>query len=129
MKQILILMTVLIFFIGKSYGQTIPKDKQLHIYAGTVVSGWGYIIPQSKNLWAQAAYGVGSSVVAGAGKELVDLGGFGTPDIKDFGATVIGGIVTVGVITAVRGILNINKHKRNNSSFRLVVNNYPINLN
>lgn len=107
MKKLCILLVVLIS--TASYSQKIARDKQLHLGAGFLVGAWGTLIPEDKNL-KPILYGIGASVVAGAGKELVDMGGFGKPDIKDFGATVIGGVVSVGIITGVKAI--IKHHKR-----------------
>jgi hypothetical protein len=92
----------------------IAKDKQLHLGAGAVVASWGYMLPVQSTGWKPFVYGVGSATVAGMGKELADLGGFGTPDFKDLGATVIGGIVSVGIITGFKAIF----HKSNNSRRR-----------
>ena len=108
-------------FSVQGFTQTIPKDKQLHIYAGSVVSAWSYTIPDNRTLWKPAIYGIGGSVIVGGGKELMDMTGFGTPDIKDFYATVVGGIITTGLITGVREMVRIHKtrvktgksHRRN----------------
>ncbi len=82
----------------------IAKDKQLHLGAGAVVGSWGYLLPTQSTGWKPVAYGIGTATIAGMGKELSDLGGFGTPDWKDLGATVIGGVVSVGIITGFRAI-------------------------
>jgi hypothetical protein len=86
-------------------GQVIARDKQLHIGAGAVVAGWGTLIPQNNKGWKPFIYGVGSATIAGVGKEVTDLGGFGTPDFKDLGATVLGGVVSAGIITGVKAII------------------------
>jgi hypothetical protein len=94
------------------YSQAIPKDKQLHLGAGSVVSAWGTMIPASDDhLWKPLVYGIGAATVAGAGKEILDMGGFGTPDVKDFGATVLGGVISTGIVVGVKAIIK-HKHKR-----------------
>lgn len=98
---IALLVLISITFPGHSQ---IAKDKQLHLGAGAVVSSWGYMIPTQSSGWKPVAYGIGTATIAGVGKELSDMGGFGTPDWKDLGATVIGGVVTVGIITGFRAI-------------------------
>lgn len=92
------------------FSQTIPIDKQLHLYAGITVGAWGTLIVPQETLWKPAAYGMGSAIIAGAGKEIIDFGGFGTPDWKDFGSTVVGGIVGVGIVTGAKVITR--KHKK-----------------
>jgi hypothetical protein len=82
----------------------IAKDKQLHLGAGAIVGGWGYLLPSQSTGWKPVAYGIGTATIAGVGKEISDMGGFGTPDWKDLGATVIGGVVSVGIITGFRAI-------------------------
>ena len=115
-KSIIILM--LMSIIISVNAQMIQRDKQLHLGAGAVVGAWGSIIPQNQTGVKPFLFGVGASAVAGAGKELVDLGGFGTPDIKDFGATVIGGIVSVGAMQGIKAILKaVKKHKSYNNVY------------
>lgn len=100
----LLLITTLCLVILSADSQ-VPKDKQLHAGAGATIAAWAYIIPLERdNDWKCAAWGIGVATLAGAGKELADMGGFGTPEWKDFGATVIGGIMSVCVITGIRHI-------------------------
>ena len=100
-----IALSIAIFSVMPVHGQ-IAKDKQMHLGAGAVVGSWGYMIPAESKGWKPIVFSIGSATVAGVGKELVDMGGFGTPDIKDLGATVIGGVVTAGIITGVRAIFH-----------------------
>jgi hypothetical protein len=95
----------------------IAKDKQLHLGAGAVVGSWGYLLPSQSTGWKPVAYGIGTATIAGVGKELSDLGGFGTPDWKDLGATVIGGVVSVGIITGFRAIF---RHHGNNTKRQML---------
>jgi hypothetical protein len=95
----------------------IAKDKQLHLGAGAIVGSWGYMLPTQTAGWKPVAYGIGTATIAGVGKELSDLGGFGTPDWKDLGATVIGGVVSVGIITGFRAIF---RHQSNHSKRQML---------
>ena len=97
----------------------IAKDKQLHRGAGAVVAGWGYLLPSAASGWKPMVYGLGSATIAGAGKELADLGGFGTPDWRDLEATVIGGAVSVGIIMGVKAIFK-RDHNHSNKQRRFV---------
>lgn len=87
-------------------------DKQLHFYAGATVAGWGSLTVDQTTLWKPAVAGITWAALTGAGKEVADMVGFGTPEWKDFGATVIGGIVSVGIITGIKVIIRHKKHKR-----------------
>jgi hypothetical protein len=107
---------LLISLFMSAHGQ-IAKDKQLHLGAGAVVGGWGYLIPKQTTSWKPIAYGIGTATIAGVGKELTDLGGFGTPDLKDLGATVIGGVVSVGIIAGVKAIIKTTKRNRRMVSY------------
>lgn len=89
-----------------------------------MVSAWGSMIPQDNTGWKPFIYGVGAATIAGAGKELADLGGLGTPDLKDLGATILGGIISVGIITGVKAIIKktpIVRRKRLHAQRRKVL--------
>ncbi|MBK7712024.1 MAG: hypothetical protein IPJ37_14440 [Bacteroidales bacterium] len=110
-----LLSMIIVIFLSIPAKSQIPKDKQLHLGAGAVVAGWGYMLPTQSSGWKPLVYGLGSATIAGAGKELADMGGFGTPDWKDLRATVIGGVVSVGVIMGVKAIFKThrtNKQRR-----------------
>jgi hypothetical protein len=111
-RTIFTILTLITLSASVLQGQKIAIDKQLHIGAGAVVGAWGTLIPQDQKGIKPFVFGIGASAIAGAGKEIVDLGGFGTPDIKDFGATVIGGIISVGMVQGVKAIVHtVKKHK------------------
>lgn len=80
-------------------------DKLLHFSAGygtsTIVTG----VANKHAVW----YGIGSSVIIGAGKEIYDIK-HGTVDGMDFVATVIGGVVGSYVIYGVKK-LHIKRNK------------------
>lgn len=61
-----------------------PRDKVYHLVAGVLVSlvFWPFFPP---------IIGFFASVFAGAGKEIRDTMGYGTPEWNDFFATIAGG--------------------------------------
>lgn len=89
-------MKILIFLLiaTKLFSQ---QDKILHFSVGcgisTVVTG----VTDKHAVW----YGIGSSVIIGAGKEIYDIK-HGNPDAKDFIATTIGGVVGSCVIYGIK---------------------------
>ena len=107
----------LIFFCLTTSAQ-IPKDKQYHLYAGATIGAWGMMTID--NQYLKPIYGIGWATIAGVGKELIDLGGFGTAEWKDIGATIIGGCISVGIITAIHGIFKNRKQNK----YRMLVNGF-----
>jgi hypothetical protein len=124
MKNFLIILILFIWLVPCN-SQTIPIDKQLHLYAGAVVGTWGTLTVSQETLWKPAVYGLGFATAAGAGKELIDFGGFGTPDWKDFGSSVLGGIVGVGITTSIKVI--VRKHKQKHCKQKYKYNTKPVN--
>jgi hypothetical protein len=84
--------------INNSYGQMIPKDKQLHLGAGFVIGTWGYFTNGDKYGWKRARNGMIAVTVAGVGKETFDVMCGGKFDLKDLAADYIGGIVSIGIL-------------------------------
>ena len=76
-----------------------PLDKTLHFSAGYLTSVSGYIIAKKLNAKHPMIIGISSSILVGAGKEIVYdyLLKKGTPTVNDFIWTAIGG--GYGVIT------------------------------
>jgi len=64
----------------------IPIDKQAHFWAGAAIAA-------SVTLYAGPLFGLAACVLAGAGKEVYDATGRGTPDVWDFVATAAGAVV------------------------------------
>lgn len=64
----------------------IALDKQAHFWAGAAIAS-------TVTLYSTPLTGLGVAAIAALGKELFDLSGRGTPDIKDFLCTVAGAIV------------------------------------
>ena len=105
------LFTLFVFLPIFVASQTVPVDKQYHIGAGIVIGTWGTFAGNSLNLDAErsAAFGIGAVFVAGLGKELWDELDYGGFDMKDLGATMIGGAVGVGLTYAGLKIFKKNK--------------------
>ncbi len=123
---ILILLSILTI---NSYSQMIPRDKQLHMGAGAVIGAWGMLTTQDNNgmnLWKPARNGMIWGIGAGLVKEGYDLMGYGTPEWKDLGATILGSAISVGIITGIRAI--VIHHKRN-ANYGMVSNFRSINYN
>jgi putative lipoprotein len=79
------------------------RDKALHFTACAAISGAGYGVTAlgTPDVRIRVAFSAGLGIVAGAGKELLDLAGFGDPSWKDFAWDVIGTIVGVGISLSV----------------------------
>ena len=97
MKRLTAILTAII--LTSAISAQIAYDKKLHFAAGAVVGTWGTFAGSSLNLKPEgsALFGIASATVAGLGKELwdeIDYGGF---DVKDMGATVLGGVVGTGL--------------------------------
>lgn len=88
------------FPINKANGQMIPKDKQFHLEAGAVIGAWGTLLakPEERHGWKPVITGISSATIAGIGKETYDAMCGRKFDLKDLGATIIGGAVSVGII-------------------------------
>lgn len=73
-------------------------DKALHFSVSAAITGGSYGITSAftDNLAARIAFGVGAGLLAGTGKELLDLAGLGTPSWKDFTWDVLGIAVGLG---------------------------------
>jgi hypothetical protein len=67
-------------------------------------------------------YGIAWATAAGVGKETMDLCGFGQAEWKDLGATIVGGCISVGVITAIDGLFKNKKRKK----YKMLINGMQI---
>lgn len=85
----------------------IPQDKVLHFIVGMAVAYiallllyfFEYLKPDI-GLWApKEQLSILAVTIIGAGKELKDLFGEGTPDLFDFVATVLGGLLMLFILT------------------------------
>lgn len=84
----------------------IPQDKWLHGGAGAVSSAFfcTFSMPQDE-LLKPAIYGLTGAAILGTSKELLDLAGLGTAEWKDLGATMLGAVITQGVIIGAKTII------------------------
>jgi hypothetical protein len=117
-KALILLAALSISYSAES--QTIPKDKQLHLGAGAVIGAWGTLIDYDKPSWRSPVYGIGAATIAAAGKEIImdKFMGWGNPEWKDFGNSVLGGAISVGLIEGAKYLVKkhrINKYSKNNS--------------
>jgi len=69
----------------------IAIDKKAHFLAGAAIAA-------SVALYSTPLIGVSACLIIGAGKELYDMTGRGTPDIWDFIATACGSVVVLPLI-------------------------------
>lgn len=77
----------------------IPKDKQLHFAAGIIAgsTGYGYVWNKTKNRKKALIAGIGTAILAGTAKEILDsMENDNRFDTKDLAATALGG-VTISV--------------------------------
>lgn len=75
------------------------KDKALHLAGTTALSGLGYgigLATTDHRGWGSLV-GVSTGLFVGGIKELVDLGGGGSPSWKDFTWDVVGTVLGVGI--------------------------------
>jgi len=89
------LAVVLFFTLSITNAQDIPKDKKLHFQAGVITGAIGYDFVYSKTKDRNKAFAAGilTSVLAGVAKETYDSTRQGNKfDIKDLGATALGGV-------------------------------------
>jgi hypothetical protein len=96
-------------------------DKQAHFIVGTWCGTCCYVIGNNTSntqyngdaIQIKAiAYGVSGAVLLGAGKETWDVMAGRKFDMKDWGATILGGVTSVVVTTGVKYVIKIFKHKR-----------------
>jgi len=73
----------------------IPRDKQLHFAAGAIAgaTGYTYVWQKTKDKKKAMLAGIGTALLAGTAKELLDATGSRNKfDTKDLAATALGGI-------------------------------------
>jgi hypothetical protein len=100
------------FIFSLSTFAQIPKDKQYHLYAGAAIGAWGTMT--TNNEYLKPIYGIGWATMAGAGKELIydKYMKLGIAEWKDFSYTLIGSCISVGIISAIKGIIKNHKNKK-----------------
>jgi putative lipoprotein len=79
------------------------KDKALHftLSAGIAGAGYGAASFLTTDLRLRLGIGAGLGILAGAGKELIDLTGAGDPSWKDFTWDVVGTFVGLGIAVSI----------------------------
>ena len=88
------------------------NDKQLHYAGGIFAGAWG--------TWVGSIYferspeksfliGMGITALAGVGKETLDMGTGGSPEFRDFTATITGGLIGAGIVYLGRKIFKKKK--------------------
>ena len=90
-------------------GESSHDSAALHVLAGAAAALWISAVAhplvdvgsQRKNAAVVAAAGVAGALLAGMGKELLDLGGWGQPQWADLLLTVGGGLLAGTVVYAV----------------------------
>ncbi len=96
----------------KCSAQHIPLDKQKHLYGGAAIGAWSTRLPVDQTGMKPAIYGISGAVIMGGSKELFDLAGGGTAEWADFGYTVLGGAISVGIIYGIKAIAKKRKRPR-----------------
>lgn len=93
-----------------------PVDKKLHIAVGAFCGSWGSWVGSVYTDSPEKAFliGIGITTLAGVGKETLDMGTGGSPEFKDFTATMAGGFIGAGIVYLGRKIF-----KRKNPIFAI----------
>ena len=112
MKKLIAIMLIFLMLFQFANSQIIAKDKQLHLGTGTFVGAWSYIIPSEGTGLKHIIYGVSGAAIIGIGKETYDYMSYRKFDCKDLGATILGGVISVGIITGVKAIFKSHKSNR-----------------
>ena len=89
----------------------IPRDKQLHLGAGFLITTSTSIISKQLHLNRPVIIGLSVGLFSGVAKELYDLTGRGTPSLADAIYTGVGSI-SGGIVCTI----SFNLHKRKKSS-------------
>ena len=87
----------------------LPKDKKLHFAAGTIAgsAGYTYVWQKTKNNKKAVLAGIGTALLAGTVKEIIDSTEKNNLfDTKDLAATALGGIT----ISVTINLFNKKKH-------------------
>ena len=102
---------LILFFIPFfSLSAQIPKDKQLHLFCGSVIGSWCYCAGQNKKPFI---YGLSGATIAGISKETYDKLNGNKFDCKDLGYSILGGAISVTIIHVIRKSINkkrVQKH-------------------
>jgi hypothetical protein len=106
-------LVIILFFLFSSVCAQIPKDKQLHFTVGATIGSWCFLVGDhnKQSEWKPIIYGISGATLAGVGKETYDKLQGRVFDVKDLGATLAGGIVSVAIIEGVREGIKIHRKR------------------
>ena len=109
-----ILIAILLLITSVCQAQ-LPKDKQNHLVCGSAIGFWASSLTIEKPVINSLCWSVGSTVVIGGSKELIydKWMGKGTPEWKDLGWTVIGGVTGWGIVTLFNKGIDRIQHRKN----------------
>jgi hypothetical protein len=80
--------------------------------AGTLAGAWGTWVGSVYTSSPEKSFliGMGITALAGIGKETIDMGTGGSPELRDFTNTIIGGLAGAGIVYLGRKIFK-KKHR------------------
>jgi len=101
-----IIVSILLFLSTSHCKAQIPKDKQDHLLAGTLIGFSMSSITINSKPEISLAWSLGTTVVIGGGKELIydKALRMGTPEWKDFGWTMMGSVAGFGIVQGFKGV-------------------------
>lgn len=108
MKNILIIFGLLLTLLTAD-AQLFAPDKKKHFLVGTEIGFAASSITVNKKPIVGFAWSVGLTTVIGGSKELIydKWMGKGTPEWKDFGCTVLGGVTGFAIVRGFYGICEL----------------------
>lgn len=101
-----LIMIIAFFAISQKCSSQLPKDKQAHLLAGTLIGfSMSSITVDSKPV-VSLVWSLGTTVVIGGGKELIydKALRMGKPEWKDFGWTMAGSVTGFGIVQGFKGL-------------------------
>jgi putative lipoprotein len=89
----------------------VSGDKALHFALSTAVTlaAYGVSVPLLDERWQRSLFAAGVGIAAGAGKELADALGAGTPSARDFAWDLLGVAVGVGLGTLIDTLVDVRR--------------------
>lgn len=99
----------ILLLISATSSAQLPKDKQDHLLVGTMIGFSASSMTVNQKPIISFAWSIGSTAVIGGSKELIydKWMGNGTPEWKDFGWTMIGGVAGFGIVQGFKGIVTL----------------------
>lgn len=97
MKKII---TFVLLIFSLTVNAQLPPDKKDHLLAGTLIGSSATIITINNKPINSLCWSLGSAAVIGGSKELIydKWMGKGTPELKDFGWTIVGSVTGFAII-------------------------------